>query len=67
MFVLTAGDLQGAEMAAIVVTALPRIARLVGREPAPFIAKITKTGGVSLLLSGRQLRVEEVWSINVTS
>jgi hypothetical protein len=36
MFVLTAGDLQGAEMAAIVVTALPRIARVVGHEPAPF-------------------------------
>lgn len=56
MFVLTAGDLQGSEMAAIFVMALSRIARVASRHPAPFIAKITKTGAVSVLASTRQLR-----------
>ena len=56
MFVLTAGDLQGSEMAGIFARALPRITTVATREPAPFIAKITKTGTVSLLLSARQLR-----------
>ena len=56
MFVLTAGDLQGPEMAAIFARALPRIARVVRRESPPFIAKITKTAAVSPLLSARQLR-----------
>ena len=56
VFVLTAGDLQGSEMAAIFARALPRIAAVARREPAPFITKITKTGVVSLLLSARQLR-----------
>ena len=56
MFVLTAGDLQGSEMAVIFANALRRITAVARREPAPFIAKITKTGVVSLLLSARQLR-----------
>ncbi len=56
MFVLTAGDLQGPDMAAIFVKALPRITRVSSREPAPFIAKITKTGAVSMLVLARQLR-----------
>ena len=56
MFVLTAGDLQGTEMAAIFVKALPRIERVVRHESAPYIAKVTKTASVSLLLTGRQLR-----------
>lgn len=56
MFVLTAGDLQGAEMAAIFAKALPRIARVVSRQTAPFIAKVTKSGAVSMLVSARQLR-----------
>ena len=56
MFVLTAGDLQGSEMAALFAKALDRIARMARRQPAPFIAKITKTGAVSVLLSARQLR-----------
>jgi hypothetical protein len=56
MFVLTAGDLQGSEMAAIFVQALPHIRRLTRRQTAPFIARITKTGTASILLSAREFR-----------
>ncbi|MGH7324614.1 MAG: hypothetical protein ACREJ9_08200 [Candidatus Rokuibacteriota bacterium] len=56
MFVLTAGDLQGPEMAAIFVKALPLIVRVARGQVAPFIAKVTKSGAVSLLVSARQLR-----------
>ena len=48
-FVLTAGDLQGSEMAALFVKALPAINRFVTRNAPPFIAKITKAGSVSML------------------
>ena len=56
MFVLTAGDLQGSEMAAIFTRALPRITTVARGARAPFIAKITKIGTVSLLLSARDLQ-----------
>ena len=56
VFVLTAGDLQGSEMAAIFARTLPRITAVARREGTPFIAKITKAGVVSLLLSRRHLR-----------
>ena len=56
MFVLTAGDLQGSEMAAIFARTRARIVAVARRERPPFIARITKTGAVSLLLSARQLR-----------
>lgn len=52
-FVLTAGDLSGSEQAAAFIQALPRIARLVQRETAPFIASVTRTGGVSLVWKKR--------------
>ena len=56
LFVLTAGDLQGGEMADVFARALVRITTVARREPAPFIARVTRTGAVSLLLSARQLR-----------
>lgn len=56
VFVLTAGDLQGLEMGAIFVRALSRIVRVAGSRPAPFIAKVTKSGAVTVLVSARQLR-----------
>ena len=56
LFVLTAGDLQGFEMAAIFGKALSRISRVATSQPAPFIARVTKAGAVSVLLSARQLR-----------
>lgn len=48
-FVLTGGDLQGAEMGQIFVNALPAIKRFVRKNPPPFIAKVTRTAKVSLL------------------
>ncbi len=56
LFVLTAGDLQGSEMAAIFVKALGRITRVAASHPPPFIARVSKAGAVSVLLSARQLR-----------
>ena len=52
-FVLTGGNLQGAEMAQIFVGALPAINRFVSKYPPPFIAKVTRSGTVSMLSGGR--------------
>jgi hypothetical protein len=48
-FVLTSTQLQGTEMAAAFVKALPRIIRLVANHAPPFIARVSRTGKVSLL------------------
>jgi predicted nuclease of predicted toxin-antitoxin system len=48
-FVLTRGDLSGAEMAAILERALPRMARFSNRHQAPFIARIAISGKVQIL------------------
>ena len=48
-FVLTRGDLQGAELAEIFVRALPTIERFVAKNPPPFIARIGRDGTVSML------------------
>ena len=50
--VFTTADLNGAEMASMVVKALPAISRLCSRVPAPFIARIGKAGRVNLLFRG---------------
>jgi hypothetical protein len=47
-FVLTAADLKGPEQAALLAGALPRIRRLC-RQPARFVATITRTGIVNIL------------------
>jgi hypothetical protein len=52
-FVMTSGDLQGHEMANIFVRALPAMARFRIKHRPPFIAKVTRDGGVSLLLAGK--------------
>jgi len=49
-FVLTAGNLRGEEMAQIFVKALPAISKFLAKHPRPFIAKITRSGAVSMLL-----------------
>ncbi len=49
-FILTAGDLQGEEMAQIFVKALPAIAKFLRKHKKPFIAKVTRNGLVSMLL-----------------
>lgn len=51
-FVLTSGDLQGSEMAEAFVRALPAIKRFVAKNSPPFIARVTRSGAVSMLLSG---------------
>jgi hypothetical protein len=48
-FILTAGDLQGEEMARIFVKALPAIGRFLPKHRKPFIAKIARNGSVSML------------------
>ena len=42
-FVLTSGNLRGAEMAEIFVRHLRRMERLARRTPPPFIARVTRT------------------------
>jgi hypothetical protein len=48
--VFTTADLNGAEMADMVVKALPAIARLCDKMPPAFIARIGKGGRVRVLL-----------------
>lgn len=48
-FILTAGGLQGEEMARIFVQALPTIRKFLAKYPRPFIARITVSGAVALL------------------
>jgi hypothetical protein len=48
-FVLTSTQLQGAEMAAAFIKALPWIKRIVASNVPPFVARVSKTGKVSLL------------------
>jgi predicted nuclease of predicted toxin-antitoxin system len=48
-FILTAGDLQGDEMAKIFVKALPAIAKFLRKHKKPFIARVARDGSVSLL------------------
>jgi predicted nuclease of predicted toxin-antitoxin system len=50
-FVLTAKNLQGLEMANIFVTAFPAIQRFAIKHNPPFIAQITRSGRVSMLVS----------------
>jgi len=48
-FVLTRGDLSGPEMAAILVKALPHLARFSARHEPPFIARIGTAGRVQMI------------------
>ena len=48
LFVLTAGNVTAMEMGEIFVKALRRMIRLAGNHDAPFVARVTKGGGVSL-------------------
>lgn len=49
-FVLVAGNLSGREMAEVFVKALPAMRRFVTQYPAPFIARVTRSGAVSMLM-----------------
>jgi predicted nuclease of predicted toxin-antitoxin system len=47
VFVLTAGNLRGSEIAAVFLAALPRIFRLLYSHAGPFIARVTQSGQVT--------------------
>jgi len=49
-FILTSGDLSGEEMAQIFVKALPAISKFLVKHRRPFIAKITRSGSVTILV-----------------
>jgi hypothetical protein len=47
-FVFTSGNLGGNTMASLLVKAFPAMTRLCKRQPAPFVASITRSGKVHL-------------------
>ncbi len=49
-FYFSSGNYSGAEMAEILVEALPEMAKVFRRQEPPFIASITKSGKVNLRL-----------------
>lgn len=51
-FCFASGNYSGAEMAMMLVVALPEMIRLCGKQAPPFIASITKAGKVHLRLQG---------------
>ena len=56
VFQLTAGNIQGTEMAEVFSKALTKIRRIAVSNRPPFIAKITRTGVVQLVYSRRKLK-----------
>jgi predicted nuclease of predicted toxin-antitoxin system len=48
VFVLTAGNLRGIEIAAVFVTALPRIFKILHSLRGPFIARVSQSGHVTI-------------------
>ena len=54
VFFLSRGDVKGAEMAAILIKAIPRIIRFIKKYRWPFIASVSGTGQVSMLATTGQ-------------
>lgn len=48
VFVLTAGNLRGSDIAAVFRTALPRICRHLHSRPGPFVARVSQSGQVTI-------------------
>jgi predicted nuclease of predicted toxin-antitoxin system len=48
VFVLTAGNLRGTEIAAVFVSALPRIYKVLHSLPGPFVARVSQSGHVKI-------------------
>ena len=48
VFVLTAGNLRGSEIAAAFVAALPAICRILHSRPGPFLARISRSGQITI-------------------
>ena len=49
VFVLTAGNLRGIEIAAVFLAALPRICKVLHSRPGPFIARVSRSGHVTFV------------------
>jgi hypothetical protein len=47
VFVLTAGNLRGIEIAAVFLKALPRICKILRSHPGPFVARVSQSGHVT--------------------
>ena len=52
LFALSSGNLTGVEMAQALVAALPRMFRVLATHRPPFIAKVTRSGEMSLVFTG---------------
>jgi len=48
VFVLTAGNLRGAEIGAVFLGALPQMCKVLVSVPGPFVARISKSGKVTI-------------------
>lgn len=48
VFILVAGNLRGAEIASVFVRALPELKKVLTRREGPFVARVSKSGGVSV-------------------
>ena len=47
VFVLTAGNLRGGEIAAVFLAALPLICRILRSRPGPFVVRVSRSGRVT--------------------
>jgi len=54
-FVLASGNTTGQENALAILKAMPHILKLIGKQPPPFIAKISAAGAVQLVLTQSDL------------
>jgi predicted nuclease of predicted toxin-antitoxin system len=48
VFVLTAGNLRGMEIATVFLAALPRICKILHALPGPFVARVSQSGHVAI-------------------
>ena len=48
VFVLTAGNLRGIEIAAVFLLALPRMLKVLHSRPGPFVARVSRSGQITL-------------------
>jgi hypothetical protein len=51
-FVFTGGNMSGVEMTESIVAAIPRMLRIIATTRPPFIARITGTGDVEVIVTG---------------
>jgi predicted nuclease of predicted toxin-antitoxin system len=56
VFVLTAGNLRGTEIAAAFLTALPRMLKILHSQPGPFVARVSSRSHKERKLESRESR-----------